>query len=374
MNIVCFSDITWNFLWQRQQQIISHFPEDWEILYIEPAWWLSFVWGIINKQINSVIPHNVKHNVKVLSVPAIPFVDRFEKFRRINDQIITWWVKTYLKIYNMSEPVFMFYKPRYACILDKLNPKLIYYDITDDTLKFDDTPMWLKNYYDKIIKKSGLITVTSRTLYDKLSKLSDNVFLVGNGVDYEHYTRSLRSTKPTELTDIQSVKIGYIGAIGGWFDFILLEKILKRYSNMTVILIGWIFRKYRKRINELKAEYPNLRILGRKKFEDLPDYVNSFDIGIIPFKINELTLSVNPNKLYEYMACGKPVVSVILPEIEKYNKNICLAKNHDEFLEQIKTVLTTKVNKEELQEIAKNNSWNYRVIKIIELIKNQSKT
>ena len=63
---------------------------------------------------------------------------------------------------------------------------------------------------------------------------------------------------------------------------------------------------------------PNMHFLGRKPYSDLPAYCQHFDVGLIPFKVNELTYAVNPIKLREYLSAGLPVVSTPMPEVQLY--------------------------------------------------------
>ena len=118
MNVICFSDITWNFLWQRQQQMISRFPKDWEIHFVEPSFWLSVIWGIIRRDFFRFIPHKVEDNLQVTSIVTIPFGDKFESIRKLNDSLIKKGVKRLAAKHKMKNPVLLFYKPRYSCVLE----------------------------------------------------------------------------------------------------------------------------------------------------------------------------------------------------------------------------------------------------------------
>ena len=85
--------------------------------------------------------------------------------------------------------------------------------------------------------------------------------------------------------------------------------------------------------------YPNLHFLGRKPYADLPAYCRHFDVGLIPFKVNDLTRSVNPIKLREYLAAGLPVVSTPMPEVRQYNHLIRISDSVDSFIKAIEESL-----------------------------------
>jgi glycosyltransferase involved in cell wall biosynthesis len=238
-------------------------------------------------------------------------------------------------------------------------------------MEFTEVPSWIKDNIDFLIDKADIIITSSQNLFNKLKiKRKHNLFLVGNGVEVEHFKKARENIEIS--MDIKSTKkpiIGYIGTIGEWFDFELIESILKFYPNISIVLIGPIFLKQKPEINKLESLYPNLFVLGKKSYSILPNYIKAFDVCIIPFKINELTLSVNPNKLYEYLAAGKPVISTALPEVEKYNGTVYMAKNTDEFLWHINKVLTSTHDAEKFLSIAFENSWDEKAKSIINLVK-----
>jgi glycosyltransferase involved in cell wall biosynthesis len=81
---------------------------------------------------------------------------------------------------------------------------------------------------------------------------------------------------------------------------------------------------------------PNVKLLGRKPYESLPSYLKGFDVGIIPFKLNELTRNVNPIKLREYLSAGLPVISTDMPEVARYastasNLSCAVVRTHEDF-------------------------------------------
>jgi hypothetical protein len=84
----------------------------------------------------------------------------------------------------------------------------------------------------------------------------------------------------------------------------------------------------------------NIHRLGPKPYSDLPAYAKGFDIAILPFAVNELTLSANPLKIREYLAAGLPVVSTAIPEVEKLCGTVRIARNQIAFLTELQNVIT----------------------------------
>ncbi len=367
MQIVCFSDITWNFLWQRQQQMVSRFPSDWKVLYVEPSFWLSIAWSIIART-----PFRrsrmVRENVEVVSVPTIPLADRIGFGRRGNDRIITRGMKKILRDRGIREPVLLFYKPRYSCVIGSLGESLVCYDITDDVREFDATGPWLEEYIGVLEARSDVMFTPSESILERFRGRKE-IFLVGNGVDAAHFGKASQegTEVAAEVRGIARPVIGYVGAMGEWFDFDLLEKILRRFPDASVVLIGWAPPRQRRRLRQMRSG--NLHVLGRKDYRELPGYVKAFDVCIIPFLVNRLTRSVNPNKFYEYMASGKPTVTTELPELGRFGGICRVAKSHEEFLGHVESAAGQGHDAAAGQDVARQNDWEGKAAEMAGLIR-----
>ena len=113
-----------------------------------------------------------------------------------------------------------------------------------------------------------------------------------------------------------------------------------------------------------------MRLLGQKPYEALPAYCRAFDVGLIPFRIDELTVRANPLKLREYLAAGLPVVSTDLPEVRKYAGLVRLAAGPDGFIAAIEAALADRSEPANRARVAamQSESWEARVEQISELL------
>jgi len=365
MDVICFSDINWDYLWSRNQQLLTRFPKDWRIIYVQP----SFS-DVMIKHPTQVLPRQVRNNIRAVSLPTIPLFDKLAILRKINNLLIVFWTRIFMKIYNIKSPIVIIYEPRFSCAVGKLNELSICYETIDDRLEFIGVPGWIESHIDFLIEKADLIIVSSQYLHNKLlEKRRHNIFLVGNGVDVEHFKKARENIEiSSDICDIKKPILGYVGTIGEWFDFQLIEAVLKKFSNLSIVLIGPIFPEQRNGINRLRKSYPNFYALGKKPYNSLPNFIRAFDACILPFKINELTRSVNPNKLYEYLAAGKPVISTALPEVQKYDETVYVAENYEEFLSYISKALTSTHDSKKSLRIAYENTWDKRAKELIKII------
>lgn len=373
MDIICFSDIWWDFTWQRHQNILTRFPNNWRILFIEPT-----SLPILIKDPKRIFLRT-RDNIIIASLPTLPLIDRIERFRRINDIIILLWLNIIMKLKGIKEPILFYNEPRFSSLIESLNKRFVIYDCIDDKLAFSNVPKWMKIYLDILIDKANIIFVTSSNLQKKVEnkveeKRKNNIFLVGNGVNVELFKKAMTDISiPGDIKNMKKPIIGYIGAIDNWFDFDIIRDISVKYPDISIVLVGPIFHNVKNDIDKLK-KYHNIFFIGKRPHEILPNYLRAFDICIIPFKINDLTVSVNPVKLYEYMASGKNIVSIDLPEVSKYGDIIHIAKNKKEFIDHIGNVLHKIPDIEKLVNVAEDNSWDRKVEYMVKLISNYEKS
>lgn len=361
LNVICYSDINWNFLWQRHQQLLTRFPADWNILFVQPSFFI-----LLTQQPAWAIPRRFK-NIRIVSMPMIPWADRLPKFvRHINDRIVVLFSRLLLRIYKMDRPVIIIYEPRFSSAVGKLDEKLVCYEFIDNRLAFAGVPAWIKHNINFLLCKADLVFASAQNLYSLARKKREqNLYLIGNGVDAAHFKKAIDPIKiPEDISCIKRPILGFTGAISDWIDFKLIEDLLK--SEMSVVLIGPVIGK----IDELKRlkTYPHFHMLGKRSYSSLPGYLKGFDACIIPFKLNELTRCFNPVKVHEYLAAGKPVISTALPEIERYRDIVYIAENRQNFLECIKRALAADYDTEKSVKMAMENDWDKKAEEIVELI------
>lgn len=221
--------------------------------------------------------------------------------------------------------------------------KLVYYCV-DEWSKFsfiDGEAM--RSMETRLLELADVVFVTSDRLYRDKVQFNSKTYLIEHGVDYGHFSRARRENLP-EPEDMRSVKkptLGFFGLIHEWIDLDLIEYLARTRPQWSIVLIG----KCSIDAGRLR-QYANVHLLGQKPYQSLPAYCRMFDVGLIPFVVNELTANVNPIKLREYLAAGVAVVSTKLPECEKYRDLIHIGGTHQEFAEAVESALLSDTRQE----------------------------
>jgi glycosyltransferase involved in cell wall biosynthesis len=225
----------------------------------------------------------------------------------------------------------------------------------------------LQSCEKKLAQKVDLVLYTAKKLEPYVKSLGPkNMHYFPNGVDYNHFSASDNHKIPADIRFIKKPIVMYVGAINVWFDFELINYIARKLPEVSFVFIGPA-----ELAEEKLSKLPNIYLLKSKKFSEIPDYLHYSDIGIIPFNVKEyskLLDYVNPLKLYEYFACGLPVVASSWAELEKINSPAFLCNERDQFLDSIKGILSQPMNKNEYKTFAKKNDWEERFNQLSSLI------
>lgn len=216
------------------------------------------------------------------------------------------------------------------------------------------------------------VIATSDRLFEQVKKYrSTNMAMINNGVDYAFWNIDKATIKPPEdiipIIERSKIIVGYHGVLAKWIDYDLLKNIVED-GRYVLLLIGFEHDDCLRKSGLL--DYKNCYYIGSKKYEELNRYSAFYDIAILPFEMNNITLSVSPVKIFEYMAAGKPVVAYALPECKKYKSCLC-AEDREEFLNKME--IACQLRKDEnylalLKKEASENTWEQITLQMVKLI------
>jgi glycosyltransferase involved in cell wall biosynthesis len=188
----------------------------------------------------------------------------------------------------------------------------------------------------RLIEKVDVVFTTSRGLLERKRVHNPEAHLASHGVDQAHFARALAPETPLapELVGLRHPVVGFFGLVQDWIDTDLLVHVAKARPDWTLVVLG----KALVDVSALAA-LPNVRLVDRRPYADLPSYCKGFDVGLCPFRINELTVHVNPIKLREYVSAGLPVVSTDIPECRLNPQWTRIGRTPEEFVAQIDAAL-----------------------------------
>lgn len=351
-DVINFGVMPYNFRKLRQQHLVEELARrHCRVFYIENRFGTrkNFLPGY------SVYKH--RENVYIIKLNAIRDIAIYhQKAGQKEVKGIFLSLKKLIKEANITRPIVKIDHPFWTYLLSYMKWPIIY-DCMDDYEGFDITGKHIIALEKQLIKKSDLTLVCSRILMQKVKKSHPKkTLLLKNACEYDHFTKA--SSDYRQITSDQKV-IGFFGAIGEWIDERLIEKIARHFPQTSILLIGEVQNDGVK-IAALK--YKNIVLVGEVQYKTLPEYLKKFDVCIIPFKITKHTTLIDPVKMYEYFASGKPVVSTAIKEIALYGDVLYYSSSHNDFIHNIKQALEEKNHGLSMkrQNIARQNTWSKR--------------
>jgi glycosyltransferase involved in cell wall biosynthesis len=281
-----------------------------------------------------------------------------------------------LKGHQFDHPdVLWMTNPRCYSILKIVRPRLVVYRMADDIGAFPTEPAVSGQLEEALCRRADIVVATAARLVDKAKQWSNNVYHLPNGVDFDFFTAPGLEV-PVDLATIPHPRVLYIGAIDSWFDFDTLDLAARRLQQFSFVLIGPVTggQPVSQKLAAL-TQLPNVHVLGSRPFDQVRNYMRHADIGVIPFLSNQLTHSISPIKLFEYLASGLAVVARRLQETERVAAPVGLYETADEFVEQLQMASTSSdVAKEKAIAFARENSWACRFEFVQQLIQTRLAT
>lgn len=338
MIIVCFSSVPWDGLRQRHQQIMSRLAKkNHKIVYVEPTNILEAI-KKPNMFFNRV---KIIDDIILVTPLFFPLHHKIKLFEKIDLLISSHILNKILNNFGLKEvDVVWSFSPYFNFIIPSIKKyKILVYDCADESEGFHSSEhgkTWILNKEKQILAKSDLVFVTSDRLHEKCIEFNSNVCLAPNGVPAHFFDSTDKISIPTDMEKIRHPIIGYVGSLADWLDYEALYDVAMNNDNYSFVFVGPINTDNLKLKNLQSMK--NVYFVGTKKHRDIPAYINQFDVCLIPFKIQDLTQSSQPIKLFEYFALGKPVISSRLSEIEKFEEFVHIT-NENDFSEKIKNAL-----------------------------------
>ena len=325
---------------------------------------------VLNVEDSQIVKRNLTHKVSQISEKLYVYSD--VNFFLRPQQAIRNIKKTALNL-NFGDLVVWSFYPFVAPYWQTLGQKLTIFDAVDNWLlhsSYEKYKKRLEKSYEIIKSDADLIFTVSDNLLTFFDN-QPNVYWISNGVDIKHYNQKF-SLINRDIADIPKPIVGYIGVIQEKVDIGLIKYLARQNPKKSFVLVGPVWNEQDKAKAELDKE-DNVYFLGYKKYSEAPMYIQQFDVGIIPHKQEAFAASTNPMKMYEYLACGKPVVASHGVGTENISEMVAIAKDKEDWHDKINKSLTnnSKENEQSRQEFVKQYSWLNTVNKMMDLINNK---
>jgi len=304
-NMLCFSHLRWNFVFQRPQHLMSRFAEDMPVVF----WEEPFDIASDEPAFLQVREAEGFHGVRI-AVPHLPQgIDEDQRAASLKG-LLDGFVST------LSRPLIAwYYTPMMLSFSRHLDAGALVYDCMDELSKFRFAPEGLLELEQELIGKADLVFTGGSSLYEAKKDRHDSVHLFPSSVDRGHFGKARTAVEdPADQAGLPHPRLGFFGVLDERFDIDLLDKIAQMRPDWSFVMVGPVV----KIAPEELPQRPNIHYLGPKTYGELPTYLAGWDVALMPFAMNESTQFISPTKTPEYLAGGKPVVSTPVKDVVRH--------------------------------------------------------
>jgi len=378
-HIVCLAGCEWDFTWQPTQEIMLRLAKAGNrVFYVEPTGtrsirltdWRRLFTRLRTKVAGIPRAETLPSTLTIYAPLVLPF-PHSRIALRINRWIMSLAIRRWLSGAVRPDLFWVYFpSPLNAELVQSGAARASVYQIMSSAEAARPHPGIIAAN-DTLLAKCDLVFANSRRLQEQASRLNPHAFLFRAGVNLEVFAQSDTTgpARPRELEKLGGPLIGYVGALHQWVDVDLLQQVAKGMADCRFVLIGPLSRD----ISGLRT-LPNVHWIGPKSHGEIPQYVQHFDVCVIPYVRDAYTETAYPAKLNEYLALGKPVVATLLPELVDYNKEygevLHLAGDAPAFIKALRQALTetTAATRDRYRRVARQNSWAVRIEEMSRLV------
>src|SRR5688572_7229839 len=300
IDLVCFSHLRWDFVYQRPQHLLSRCARNRRVFFVEePIFGNSSMRLEVRETecgVYVVVPHLPEG---LRSEIAITAVMKEMTYRLFLDHAI-------------NQYVFWYYTPMALRFTSHFTPVASVYDCMDELSAFKGAHSNLPALEKELFHRVDLVFTGGQSLYEAKRNQHRAVYAFPSSIDASHFGKARHAiTDPSDQADIPHPRLGFFGVIDERFDRDLLDQIAASKPDWHFVIIGPTV----KIDPESLPKHKNIHYLGGKKYEELPAYLANWDIALLLFALNESTRFISPTKTPEYLAAGKPVISTSIRDV-----------------------------------------------------------
>ena len=339
-DLVCFSHLRWDFVYQRPQHLLSRCARERRVFFVEEP-----IFG------NSSMRLDVEERpggVRVV-VPRLPEGLRSEV---ATTAVMKEMIRRLFEENGIREYVFWYYTPMALSFTKDFSPIASIYDCMDELSAFKGADSRLANYEKELFGQVDLVFTGGQSLYEAKRNQHRAVHAFPSSIEVLHFGKArVFEGDPEDQRNIPHPRLGFFGVIDERFDIELLDAVARKRPDWQFVMIGPVIK-----IDDAALpRHSNIHYLGSKKYEELPGYLAGWDVALLLFARNESTRFISPTKTPEYLAAGKPVISTSIRDVVRPYGELNLvriADSPDEFVTAAEHSLGGKEN---------NGEWLQRV-------------
>ena len=329
MDFVVFSHLRWNFVFQRPQHLMSRCAQTSRVFY-----WEEPVFGAPAAFLEL---HDVGRSLKV----AVPHLPSGLSPREAN-KLQRFLLEELMQQHGLSRPVLWYYTPMAMQFTRETPAGAVVYDCMDELSAFRGAPGNLRVAEADLFRRADLVFTGGKSLYQSKRAEHASVHCFPSSIDRDFFASARKIHAEVEdQAHIPHPRLGYAGVIDERMDLDLVAAMAEARPDWHFVMLGPV-------VKISPSDLPrrtNIHYLGQKDYHSLPAYFAGWDVGLLPFALNESTRYISPTKTPEYLAAGLPAVSTAITDVvNPYGVQglVHIAENAKDFTQAIEEALKTR--------------------------------
>jgi len=316
------------------------------------------------------VPQPIGPHMWHISTPQIPF-RRLPIVNLLNRMLGGFLVKRAVRRLGFQELISWFVVPHPEPLAGSFGERLIVYYCIDDYAALPGVDSAeVARMDENLTRRAHQVFVASPTLLESKMRLNPRTHHSPHGVDVEMFGKASDPECPMaeEARRLRHPIIGFFGLIEAWIDLDLIAYLAKSRPQWTFLMIGRLAVD-----GSAVKDLPNVVFTGPKPYRTLAQWARAFDVAIMPYKRTRQVVNSNPLKLREYLATGKPVVGVTIPETSRFGDCVRLADSPEEFLAALENGLASDSpgNAQRRKAAVTGMSWDARVEEVLRVVQSR---
>ena len=314
-DVVCFSHLRWDFVYQRPQHLLSRFARHGRVFFVEEP-------VFSNASMHLDISER-EAGMRVV-VPHLPNGLRSEV---ATTAVMREMIARMFRDHGIHHYVFWYYTPMALSFSNHFTPLVSVYDCMDELSAFKGADSRLTEMEQELFQKVDLVFTGGQSLFEAKQKCHPSVHAFPSSIDFAHFGQARNATEePADQSKIPHPRLGFFGVIDERFDVELLKRVADERPDWQFVMIGPVVKIH----PDMLPRNSNIHYLGAKDYSELPTYLAHWDLALLLFARNESTRFISPTKTPEYLAAGTRVISTSIRDVVRPYGDLGLVEIADE--------------------------------------------
>ncbi len=298
--LLCLSHLRWNFVFQRPQHLLSRAARTHSVIYFEEPLFENVKQPFLRAE-------EPQQNLRILT-PVLPEGSTAAQATAMQRALLD----NALASVQYDNLILWYYTPMALAFSDHVEADVCIYDCMDELSGFRGAPRELVQMERLVLNRADVVFTGGQSIYEAKRRLHKSIHAFPSSIDVAHFHKARKPGKdPDSQAHIPHPRVGFAGVIDERLDVALLDQAATRMPDVQFVMVGPV-------VKIDPADLPrrsNIHWLGPRSYAELPAFMAHWDVGWMPFALNEATRYISPTKTPEFLAAGLPVVSTAIVDV-----------------------------------------------------------